>query len=133
MLKVVCKAFLEGPILLAASSFTATGWQESFYPKGMCPSLLFARDATILIPFGENTAGQTPVVFKAYFDESWDAYQKTILLFGGMIGRYEEWAKIEWPWKQLLEKYEIEYYRATEAEHARGQFKKHHSVPFRTL
>jgi hypothetical protein len=69
-------------------------------------------------------------VFKAYFDESWDARQEKILVFGGMIGRHEEWAKIEWPWKQLLDKYEIEYYRATEAEHARGQFKK---PPFRTV
>src|SRR5258707_14521627 len=26
------------PILLGTSSFTATGWQGSFYPKGMKPS-----------------------------------------------------------------------------------------------
>jgi hypothetical protein len=58
----------------------------------MCPSLPFAQDATILILFGENKAEQTPVVFKAYFDESWDARQKTILVLGGMIGRHEEWA-----------------------------------------
>jgi hypothetical protein len=68
-------------------------------------------------------------VFKAYFDESWDQHQNKILVIGGMIGRYEEWSKIEWPWKQLLEKYEIEYYRASEAEFARGQFDKE---PYRT-
>ena len=33
-------------------------------------------------------------VFKAYFDESWDERQEKILVIGGMIGRYEQWAKI---------------------------------------
>ncbi len=42
-------------------------------------------------------------MFKAYFDESWDARQEKILVIGGMIGRHEEWAKIEWPWKRLLD------------------------------
>jgi hypothetical protein len=68
-------------------------------------------------------------VFKAYFDESWDQQQKKILVIGGMMGRYEEWSKIEWPWKELLEKYEIAYYRASEAEFARGEFNKE---PYRT-
>jgi hypothetical protein len=63
-------------------------------------------------------------MFKAYSDESWDQYQKKILVIGGMLGRYEEWSKIEWPWKELLEKYGIAYYRASEAEFARGQFYK---------
>src|SRR5215470_9983618 len=41
-------------------------------------------------------------VFRAYFDESWDQHQKKILTIGGMLGRYEEWSKIEWAWKALL-------------------------------
>jgi hypothetical protein len=68
-------------------------------------------------------------VFYSYFDESWDQHQEKILVFGGMIGRYEQWAKIEWRWKALLNEYGIDYYRASEAEFARGEFKKE---PYRT-
>jgi hypothetical protein len=68
-------------------------------------------------------------MFKVYLDESWDQHQEKLLVIGGMMGRYEEWSKIEWPWKLLLEKYGIEYYRASEAEFARGEFDKE---PFRT-
>jgi hypothetical protein len=68
-------------------------------------------------------------VYYTYFDESADQFQKKILCVGGFVGRWEEWAKIEWRWKALLDEYEIDYYRASEAEHARGQFGK---PPFRT-
>lgn len=68
-------------------------------------------------------------VLMAYFDESWDQKQEKIFVIGGMVGRYEQWQKIERPWKDLLDKYELEYYRASEAEFARGQFDKE---PFRT-
>lgn len=68
-------------------------------------------------------------MFYSYFDESWDQFQKKVLVFGGMVGRYEQWARIEWPWRSLLEKYGIRYYRASDAEFARGEFAKE---PFRT-
>jgi hypothetical protein len=68
-------------------------------------------------------------VLQAYFDESWDQHQKKILVIACMFGRYEEWRKIEWPWKDLLSKYDLKYYRASEAEFARGEFDKE---PFRT-
>jgi len=68
-------------------------------------------------------------MFNAYFDESWDQHQKEILVVGGMLGLYEQWSKIEWRWTDLLNQYEIAYYRASEAEFARGQFKKE---PYRT-
>lgn len=67
-------------------------------------------------------------VFRGFFDESTDQDQKKIYVIGGFVGRYEEWAKIEWRWKELLEKYGLGYYRAAEAEHARKQFDK---LPFR--
>jgi hypothetical protein len=68
-------------------------------------------------------------MFNAYFDESWDQHQEKILVVGGMLGLYEQWFKIEWRWTELLEKYGIAYYRASEAEFARGQFNKE---PYRT-
>jgi hypothetical protein len=68
-------------------------------------------------------------VFYSYFDESWDQHQEKILVFGGMIGRYEQWEKIEWRWKELLNKYKIDFYRASDAEFARGEFEKE---PYRT-
>lgn len=68
-------------------------------------------------------------MLKSYFDESSDGSQQKIFVVGAMMGRYEEWRKIECPWKQLLDDYEIEYYRASEAEFARGQFEKE---PYRT-
>jgi hypothetical protein len=68
-------------------------------------------------------------MFIAYFDESWDGKQEKILVIAGMMGLWEQWNKIEWRWRGLLDKYKIEYYRATEAETANGQFDK---PPYRT-
>src|SRR5271157_2346957 len=68
-------------------------------------------------------------MFIAYFDESWDEKQQKILVIAGMMGLWEQWDKIEWRWRGLLDKYEIDYYRATEAESANGQFDK---PPYRT-
>jgi hypothetical protein len=69
-------------------------------------------------------------MFNAFFDESWDQHQDRILVVGGMLGLYEQWSKIEWRWKELLDRYGIAYYRASEAEFARGQFSKE---PYRTV
>jgi hypothetical protein len=69
-------------------------------------------------------------MFNAFFDESWDQHQDKILVVGGMLGLYEQWSKIEWRWEELLDRYEIAYYRASEAEFARGQFSKE---PYRTV
>jgi len=68
-------------------------------------------------------------MFQAYFDESWDQQQDKILVIAGMMGLWEQWSKIEWPWKELLDKYGLAYYRASEAEFARGEFNKE---PYRT-
>jgi hypothetical protein len=78
----------------------------------------------------EASESRLSFMFNAYFDESWDQCQKKIMVIGGVLGLYEQWAKIEWRWKELLEKYEIAYYRASEAEFARGQFDKE---PYRTV
>jgi hypothetical protein len=95
-----------------------TGWEEGQHVADVCDIL-----------WATNCTDRVAAVFKTYFDESWDQHQKKILVIGGMIGRYEQWSKIEWPWKELLEKYEIKYYRASEAEFARGEFNKE---PFRS-
>ena len=68
-------------------------------------------------------------MFIAYFDESWDQTQKKILVIAGIMGLWEQWDKIEWRWRELLDKYNIAYYRANEAEGAYGQFEK---SPYRT-
>jgi hypothetical protein len=69
-------------------------------------------------------------MFNSYFDESCDQHQEKIFVVGGMLGLYEQWSKIEWRWRELLDKYGIAYYRASEAEFARGQFNKE---PYRTV
>jgi hypothetical protein len=68
-------------------------------------------------------------MFIAYFDESWDEKQQKILVIAGIMGLAYQWEKVEWRWQSLLDKYEIAYYRATEAETANGQFDK---PPYRT-
>jgi hypothetical protein len=60
----------------------------------------------------------------AYLDESYDSEMKRVFVAAGFIARYEGWHGVEWRWKALLEKYGLNYYRAAEAEHAQGQFKK---------
>jgi hypothetical protein len=68
-------------------------------------------------------------MFIAYFDESWDKTQQKILVIAGIMGLCYEWEKVEWRWQGLLDKYNIAYYRAYEAEGAHGQFDK---PPYRT-
>jgi hypothetical protein len=43
-------------------------------------------------------------MFNAFFDKSWDQHQDKILVVGGMLGLYEQWSKIEWRWKELLDR-----------------------------
>jgi len=68
-------------------------------------------------------------MFYAYFDESADGRQERIFVIAGFLGRCEQWSKIEWRWRELLDKYEIKYYHAVEAEFARKEFEK---PPYRT-
>ena len=68
-------------------------------------------------------------IIAAYIDESSDEKQERVFAIGVLIGRLETWTPLERMWQDLLNEYDIEYYRSTEAEHARGQFDK---PPFRT-
>ena len=68
-------------------------------------------------------------MFYAYFDESSDGKQEKIFVIAGFLGRYDQWSKIEWRWRTLLNKYGINYYHAVEAEFARREFEK---PPYRT-
>jgi len=68
-------------------------------------------------------------MFLGYVDESADQTEKKIFVVGGFLGHYEQWSALERRWKELLEKYEIYYYHAVEAQHARKQFAK---PPYRT-
>lgn len=88
---------------------------------------LISEFAGILWPL--DCEDRTAAVLIAYFDESWDQHGEKIFVIGGMIGRYEQWSMIDWPWRDLLKKYDIAYYRASEAEFARGEFEKE---PYRT-
>jgi len=65
----------------------------------------------------------------AYIDESSDEKQERVFAVGVLMGRVETWTPFEHSWNDLLKEYDLEYYRSTEAEHARGQFDK---PPFRT-
>ncbi len=68
-------------------------------------------------------------MFLGYFDESADQTEKKIFVVGGFLGHYEQWSALERRWKELLEKYEIYYYHAVEAQHARKQFAKPPAIP----
>lgn len=81
------------------------------------------------ILFPREASDKVTAMFAAYLDESADQYAKKIFAVGAFLGRSESWAKVEWRWKELLKEYGLEYYRAVEAEHARGQFNK---LPYRT-
>jgi hypothetical protein len=66
----------------------------------------------------------------AYFDESFDGSRKKVFVAGGFLGRNSSWFHLEHRWNQLLQKYELPYYRAVDCEHGRGAFEKfrtHHT------
>lgn len=70
-------------------------------------------------------ASETQILIAAYFDESFDSNRKKVFVAGGFLGRNSAWFHLEHRWNQLLQKYELPYYRAVDCEHGRGVFEKY--------
>jgi hypothetical protein len=68
------------------------------------------------------------VIYAAYFDESDDndrAYG-----VGGFLGNQFDCVHLDWAWKeQVLDRYQLKYFKASELEHGVGEFRKFRDDP----
>lgn len=81
-------------------------------PVGELLRLLFSFRAPV-----ENRPAA--VIYGAYFDES---DEKPGFGVAGYSASYETWVHLGWKWTDLLKKWNLEYYKASENENALGQF-----------
>jgi len=59
----------------------------------------------------------------AYFDESDD--NKQAYGVGGFIGHQQDCLHLEWAWQRdVLDKYDLKYFKASELEYGLGEFRK---------
>jgi hypothetical protein len=68
------------------------------------------------------------VIYAAYFDESDD--KDHAFGVGGFLGSQLDCVHLEWAWKEkILDKYDLEYFKASELAHGTGQFRKFRDDP----
>lgn len=84
--------------------------------------------ARFLFPF--NLQEESKYIFvttlAAYFDES---FEERCFTVAGYLANYSTWLHLDWEWRDLLAKWKIRYFKASECEYLIGEFLKYRSVP----
>lgn len=62
----------------------------------------------------------------AYYDESFEDQCYTI---SGYLSDHSTWLHLDWRWRELLEKWKIKYFKASECETLVGEFLKYRTNP----
>jgi Protein of unknown function (DUF3800) len=62
--------------------------------------------------------------FTSYLDESFDTANIGLFAVGGLIAQGVALFELDRKWEKLCEKYGIDYFKASECEYGRGQFRK---------
>ncbi|MHB8486055.1 MAG: DUF3800 domain-containing protein [Candidatus Acidiferrales bacterium] len=62
--------------------------------------------------------------YTSYLDESFDSGKAGLFAVGGIIAQGVGLFELDRKWKNLCEKYDIAYFKASECEYGRGQFTK---------
>jgi hypothetical protein len=66
------------------------------------------------------------VIYGAYFDES---NEKPSFSVAGYSAAYDTWLHLDWEWRDLLKKWNLEYFKASECENGKGQFLQYRDDP----
>lgn len=62
----------------------------------------------------------------SYFDESSD---DIVFSIAGYVSDYATWCHLDWSWRDLLKKWDVAYFKASECETLVGEFLKHRTDP----
>jgi hypothetical protein len=65
-------------------------------------------------------------MYGAYFDES---DEKPSFSVAGYSAAYDTWLHLDWAWRDLLKIWNLEYFKASECENAKGQFLQYRDDP----
>jgi Protein of unknown function (DUF3800) len=80
-----------------------------------------------LFPFRTQHESRWPfVIYTAYFDES---DEKPVFSLAGYSAALDTWLHLDWRWQELLEHWNLEYFKASECENGLGQFAKYRDDP----
>jgi hypothetical protein len=63
--------------------------------------------------------------FSSYLDESFDMKSAGLFAVGGLIGQGPALFELDRKWEKLCKRHGIGYFKASECEHGRGEFKKY--------
>jgi hypothetical protein len=66
------------------------------------------------------------VIYGAYYDES---DEKPGFSIAGYSAAYDTWLHLDWKWQELLQKWNLEYFKASECENALVQFAQYRDNP----
>ncbi len=66
------------------------------------------------------------MIYGAYYDES---DERPGFSVAGYSAAYDTWLHLDWRWRDLLKKWSLEYFKASECENALGQFAQYRDDP----
>lgn len=66
------------------------------------------------------------MIYAAYYDES---DEKPGFSVAGYSASYATWVQLDWKWQELLKKWNIQYFKASECENGLGQFSQFRDNP----
>jgi hypothetical protein len=89
------------------------------YPSG-------PRNGTVSPSISPENRYLNVITMAAYFDES---SGENCFSIAGYVAGYATWIDIDWRWRDLLKKWEIKYFKASECETLVGQFLKYRTDP----
>jgi hypothetical protein len=80
-----------------------------------------------LFPFRTKREDRWPlVIYGAYFDES---DERPGFAIGGYSAAYDTWMHLDWAWVELLKRWKLKYYKASECEHGLVEFAQYRDDP----
>lgn len=83
--------------------------------------------ATWLFPFNvPRKSKYMAVIYAGYYDESTDSDSFSV---AGYVAPYDTWIHLDWAWRDLVKKWNIRYFKASECENGLGEFAQYRDDP----
>lgn len=79
-----------------------------------------------LFPFNMPRESRRVVIYGAYYDES---EHGSSFCLGGYAAAYDTWIHLDWAWGDLLKKWNLRYFKASECENGLEQFAQYRDDP----